>query len=414
MSTIIGLALFCQPLLLASEEAAETEELAAKIDAALTAATRFMIKQQEEDGSWRSKTYGVLRDDLSLTPFVLSTLYSMPRHRQDVAGSFGRGVDFLISLVNDDGRVDPGKNGLRYPTYTAAAASWVVALDKQTPKHLRAQAAWLDYLRERQLTKALGWKKSDLQYGGWGYWIGIPRKPTSPLISDGRPIEANLSATLFAIAALRAVPITTDDAVYQDILVFVGRCQNYSEDPQPADPQFDDGGFFFSPTDAARNKAGARAAGSTGFAGGIDKIERERYYSYGSMTADGLRALLRCGLPVDHPRVVAARRWLEYHFSPHTNPGTFAPDREVLRDAYYYYYCWSVAHAFMALDVREINGKHGMVNWVRALAEELIRRQRPDGSWVNHYTDAKEDDPLIATAFAAAALAICRRMCEWE
>ncbi len=44
------------------------------------------------------------------------------------------------------------------------------------------------------------------------------------------------------------------------------------------------------------------------------------------------------------------------------------------------------------------------------LAEELLRRQRPDGSWSNHYTDAMEDDPLIATPFAAAALAIGSRV----
>ena len=64
----------------------------------------------------------------------------------------------------------------------------------------------------------------------------------------------------------------------------------------------------------------------------------------------------------------------------------------------------------MALGVEEIHSKDGTVNWARELAEELLRRQRPDGSWSNHYTDAMEDDPLIATPFAAAALAICSRV----
>ena len=35
-----------------------------------------------------------------------------------------------------------------------------------------------------------------------------------------------------------------------------------------------------------------------------------RYHSYGSPTADGVRALVRCGLAHDHPRVLAARAWL--------------------------------------------------------------------------------------------------------
>jgi hypothetical protein len=126
------------------------------------------------------------------------------------------------------------------------------------------------------------------------------------------------------------------------------------------------------------------------------------------MTADGLRALTRCSLPADHPRVTAARRWLERNFAVGTNPGRFPADREVLREATYYYWCWAVGHAFLGLHVREIETADGRLDWGRALAEEVLKRQRPDGSWQNRYTDAKEDDPLVATPWAAAALAICR------
>ncbi len=40
--------------------------------------------------------------------------------------------------------------------------------------------------------------------------------------------------------------------------------------------------------------------------------------------------------------------------------------------------------------------------------QQKARRQQPDGNWVNRFTDAKEDDPLVSTPWAAAALAICR------
>src|SRR5439155_141086 len=80
-------------------------------------------------------------------------------------------------------------------------------------------------------------------------------------------------------------------------------------------------------SDPPRNKAGVA---------GTDRPGRVRYNSYGSATADGLRALIRCGLAPDHPRVEAARRWLESHFSATSNPGRFTEDREVLRDATYY------------------------------------------------------------------------------
>ena len=105
-----------------------------------------------------------------------------------------------------------------------------------------------------------------------------------------------------------------------------------------------------------------------------------------------------------------AGRWLETHFSATSNPGRFNDDRHVLRDATYYYWTWAAAHAFLALKVREIETAQGRIDWTEAMARELLRRQRPDGTWHNRYTDAMEDDPLVATPWAAAALAICRAM----
>src|SRR5205823_3339072 len=143
---------------------------------------------------------------------------------------------------------------------------------------------------------------------------------------------------------------------------------------------------------------------------GADKCGRERFASYGSATCDGLRALIRCGLQRDDPRMLAAFGWLRRNFTVVENPGTFARDRETLRNSYFYYYCWSLAHAMQALGVREIETPAGLVSWPRVLSKELLRRQQREGSWVNEYSDAKEDDPLVATPFAIAALIICREL----
>jgi len=48
------------------------------------------------------------------------------------------------------------------------------------------------------------------------------------------------------------------------------------------------------------------------------------------------------------------------------------------------------------------------IDWAEELANALIRRQHPDGSWATTFSFTKEDDPLIATPLAAAALANCR------
>jgi hypothetical protein len=79
-----------------------------------------------------------------------------------------------------------------------------------------------------------------------------------------------------------------------------------------------------------------------------------------------------------------------------------------LRDAYYFYYGWSVAHAFTALNRFDIDSDQGKVRWAELLANELLNRQRPDGSWSNGFSDAKEDDPLVATPLAVGALFLCR------
>jgi hypothetical protein len=108
--------------------------------------------------------------------------------------------------------------------------------------------------------------------------------------------------------------------------------------------------------------------------------------------------------------VVAARGWLERHFSAAKHPGLFASEREELRNAAYYYWTWAVAHAFRIFQTRRIVTDRGELDWAAALAAELLARQRPDGSWVNRFTDAKEDDPLIATPWAASASALARAL----
>jgi len=103
---------------------------------------------------------------------------------------------------------------------------------------------------------------------------------------------------------------------------------------------------------------------------------------------------------------------LEGHFSAAFHPGTFESAREGDRDATYCYYAWSVAHAFRSLGIVEIHSQGERVAWAEVLSQELIRRQRGDGTWTNRFTASKEDDTLVATSFAAGALAICRSLLD--
>ncbi len=373
-----------------------SEAPGARVDRALALALRSMIAAQSPDGAWRSSTYGVFKDGLSLTPTVLKAVAFGP----DVEGSATarrRAAEYLIARIKADGSIDGGRFGMVYPVYSASAAAIALTF-LNVPEGHRARDGWLRELRRRQLNEDLGWGPDDPAYGGWGYSVEPPSKGDVDR-SPGQHVDADISSTLFAVGALRIAGASAEDPAIRKALALIERCQNVAEDDRAGDPRFDDGGFFFTTTDPVRNKAGVA---------GTDQHGRTRYHSYGSATADGLRALLRCGLDKDHPRVVAARRWLETHFSATSNPGTFEPAREVDRDATYYYYAWSVAHAFRALGFAESPSDGRRIAWAEALAGELIRRQRDDGTWSNRFTASKEDDSLVATPFAAGALAICR------
>lgn len=366
-----------------------------------------MLGHQDEIGGFRSRTYAAFKDGYSLSPLILTSLrFVPPSPERDRA--YARGVDFLATLLVDaEGEATLAHP--RYPTYAIAGAVLVLNAPGND-RHQRVRDLLLDALRARQLTEERGWQPDDLSYGGWGYFAGTPDKPADPAAAADPMLQANLSATLFAIGALRLAGVPTADPALVKARRFVERCQNHSSSAGDGidldidlDVELDielDGGFSFAPAIPDGNKAGP-LSGAPG-----------RYRSYGSMTADGLRALIRLGLPVDHPRVEAASRWLRKRYTPARNPGDFPADRTVRQESAYYYYIWSSAHALRALGARrlalESGDDSGQIDWPVALVEELLRRQRPDGSWANGYTEMREDDPLLATAFAMAGLAIAR------
>jgi hypothetical protein len=206
----------------------------------------------------------------------------------------------------------------------------------------------------------------------------IPKKP-EPNVLAPNLIESNLSATVFALDALKAAN-ELDDTTARAALVFVRRCQN------------SDFGFHFIYDDPVRNKAG------------VANAQPPWFHSYGSTTADGLRALILCGEPVDSEWRAGARVWLMNHFRADTHPGVYAKAYEPNREAVYYYYAASVSRVLRDLHAKEA----GKVDWATALSTELARRQYKDGSWANPIELVRENDPIVATCNAVSALAKCK------
>lgn len=368
-----------------------------KLDASLKHAAAFLKERQSADGAWRSDVYAPFREGDALTPIVLVALQLLP-NEQRPTDSVERGLDYLQKLVGEDGSILPPRPGIAYPVYMAAGAILAMG-DRGDDASRRARDAWLSYLRERQLTERNGWQPEDIFYGGWGYAPELPRKPQdaaqlSPLA------EPNISATVFALEALRVAGVETSGGEIQKARHFVERCQNVA--PEETEPTaFDDGGFFFLQTDPFRNKAGIA---------GRDDRGSERYASYGSATTDGLRALLLCGERDDSPRVRAAFRWLADNFSATHQPGQFVV--EAARDAVYFYYCRSLTLLLGSFEDAVAANSVDRIQWAQEVASALRKRQRVDGSWINADVEVREDDPLIATSLAMSAIATCQQILQ--
>ncbi len=336
---------------------------------ALARAAQYLWSQQANDGGWPSHTYGLLRSGQSLTPFVLEALlqvpesvYPLPVHKID------RAAEFIRQNTNSEGALgmtDPSVPD--YPNYATALAVNALARAKRSgwEQQIAPMAACL---RRQQFSEQNGWKPTDAPYGAWGMG-GIEHPPPNPGHVD-------LSMTRYVLEALRAAGVPSEDPAFARARIFVERCQNYD----PKHPDDADGGFFFSTTEFDTNKAGH---------------DGQHFRSYGTTTADGILALLAIGRPLDDARVRAAQRWLVTHHHDMAVPGFLGEAYQRWPKGLAFYYAAASTQAFQALHVPVSP----------AVADALKRSQHPDGSWANPENLVKEDDPLIATAFAVRALA---------
>ncbi len=316
----------------------------------------WLWSQQGGDGRFGSAVYGFLAGGESLTPFVITSLVAVPTAlvplREDAAH---RALDFLRTVRGPDGSVGLAGVAPDYPTY--ATAMTISAFAALRPEGWRAtiepSVTWL----ESQQLRADRWADHAAQ-GGFGMGSRVARLPPH----SG---HVDLSMTRRATEALATIGRPPAEA--RD---FVARCVA------------PDGGFVYTPVEPALNK-GARVDGHS--------------QGYGTATADGLLTLLALGAGPTDPLVAGALRRLHALHDPTQHPGVGDGAYRGYADAMKGYYRAAAAGVF-----RRLGGPAG---WREALVGAVCAEQLPDGSWRNPVPAQKEDDPLIATAFAVQALA---------
>lgn len=328
----------------------------------------WLLSQQAEDGGWHSSTYGSMQSGMGNTALVLDALSHMPAEwRATHAAEISRGVRFLLANLDDTGYLTAPRRSADFPTY--ATALLLSALDRMNSREFVTEREKMRrYLREVQGSDP------EANLGGWSQVGG-------ELEDAETESNFNLSVTRHALEALAGEVAASQSREYA--IKFIENCRNA-----------DDGGFYFLPTaDDPLNKAGVTAAGAT--------------RSYGTTTADGILALLACQVPADDERIQGALHWLEENPTITNIPGYGGRGSIVHADtALQFYYFAALARVMERFPLSMLATRHD------ALRKEVNRLQQLDGSWSNPSKLMREDDPLIATAFAITALATLDRLRE--
>ncbi|HLA85827.1 MAG TPA: hypothetical protein VJL29_13635, partial [Thermoguttaceae bacterium] len=148
-----------------------------------------------------------------------------------------------------------------------------------------------------------------------------------------------------------------------------------------------DGGFYYTCAAGGQSQAGQTPEGGL--------------RSYGSMTYAGLKSMLYAGVKPSDSRVRAALRWIRRHYTLESNPE--------MGNAGLYYYYHTFAKALDATGFNQVEDARGVRHdWRKELAAKLVRRQKPDGSWVNDNPRWLENNPSLVTGYALLALSYCK------
>jgi squalene cyclase len=342
-----------------------------EVDAALTRGVAWLLKQQAADGGWHSLAYGQLKGGAAVTALVLDTLSQLPdqltaKHGAAISRAFpffNKGFEKRKTIAAPDGSLD-------FPTY--GCALWLTAVQRLTPMAdsiVTQSRLALDYLLGAQVLEARGFAADHASYGGWDF-LGAG---DAEAITTG----TNISVVAHALEALARDKSAAADKARSAAKGWLLRTQQ------------SDGGFAFTPEPMSlNNKAEFADEGRT------------KPRSYGTATCDGLRSLLALGLSAADEPVKRALAWLVKNPALEVVPGFegLPAETEWRRGLRFYYYC-GLARVLPALPQAERPARQ------QGIERILLKDQQADGRWQNESDRMRENDPLIATAFAVSALA---------
>jgi len=366
---------------------AEHEALAER---AVARALDYLRDSQNDDGSWTPAP------GPGVTGLVLSGMLRSPGlDRTDP--TVAKAANYILQRQKPDGGIydQYAKN---YNTGICLMALGRMQRDDRIADSVRRAQRFLKDLQwQTGMTDPKGnpVNESHPYFGGAGY-------------NDSKWGRPDLSNTSIMLAGLYDSGVSSTDPVFQRAVVYIERLQGIEENAMFGDRIVQNGGLIYSPAitedylgmpESKANPemvAAARKAAETGEPFEYDRSEKLR--PYGSMSYAGYMSFLYAQLAPNDPRVQALKDYLLDHYTVKKNPA--------MGQKSYYYYMMMFGRAWKANGEQTLTLSNGAQrDWANDLIDELVARQREDGSWVNEAApDWMENDPNLATAYALTAL----------
>ena len=357
------------------------QEHRAKAEAAIQKGIAYLQSTQGEDGSWTPKP----------GPAVTALATGVMLDRPEIGTEHPRvakAVGYILSKAKDDGGIHDGV----LANYNTAISIAALARVNDDPRAAEAVQRGQNFLRGLQWNGQEGPEGQEIDqshafYGGAGYG------------ESGRP---DMSNTQIMLQGLYESGMDCNDPVFQRAMVFINRCQGHESNEMFADKIVNDGGFIYA---TSINKDLVGVPESKASPDQIDEAKAGRPVSglrtYGSITYAGFKSYLYAQLDRDDPRVTAAHDWIQRNWTLERNPGM----PEELKDHGLYYMYMTLGRTLRAWGSTHITTPDGTQHdWANELIDELVSRQRDDGSWVNDADRWMEGDPNLVTCYSLIAL----------
>ncbi len=342
----------------------------------LKKACAYLWEAQAPDGGWHSETHGILRSGESITPFIFVALMNVsPDVYKPSQQKIHRAKDFIRKNIRSKINSDSLPKIIDYPNYTAAYALKGLSHSSETEDSMLISYL-TTYLLVQQFIEHRGIDSLNPAYGGWGFGeVGLQYGTTG---------HVDISHTRRVLEALR-LTLPADHSAFRNAQKYLARVQNDDSTKHSIPRSHLDGGFFTSIVTPETNKSLP-----------VSDMP-DTWHSYATATCDGLLALHAAVVPHNDSRMEQASAWLRKH-SELSFPVGIPLDDPLQWHLVMKYYHLAVRGEVCAF----VNGDDVQRQKISAI---LVAEQRDDGSFMNPMgASNKEDDPLLATAFAIIAM----------